>query len=260
MKVSVITVCYDSVATIESTIKSVISQNYNDLEYIVVDGGSTDGTHAIIDKYKDSFTHIIIGDDHGIYDAMNKGISISKGDVLCILNSDDVFFSYDVISRVANDFLLSPNVDAVLTDVFFTNCKTRRGMITRVITAKGFRPWKLRFGWMPPHPGIFLKRGIYDKYGGYKLSYQIAADYEFMVRIFLVGNGTFFISDFISVSMREGGVSTRGVLTNHLITKEIVKSCFENNIYTNYFLVSLRLPIKYFKQVFFRKIINFIRQ
>lgn len=253
MKVSVVTVCYNAGATIELTIQSVINQDYRDVEYIVIDGGSTDETHSIINKYKDSISHIVIGIDKGMYDAMNKGIALCKGDVVSILNADDVFCRSDVLSRVVSEFTSSNNVDAILTDVSFISGNDLERTTTRVVSAKGFLPWKLRFGWMPPHPGMFLKRKIYDEYGEYRLSYKIAADYEFMVRIFLAGNTKFIVSKFLSVIMREGGVSTRGLISNHIITTEIVKSCIDNNIFTNYLLVSLRLPIKFFKQVVFRK-------
>jgi len=253
MKVSVVTVCYNAGATIESTIQSVIKQDYRDVEYIVVDGGSTDETHSIINKYKAAFSHIVIGIDKGMYDAMNKGIALSKGDVISILNADDVFYSSDTLSRVVNEFTWPNSVDAILTNVAFVKGNDQERNITRVVPVKGFAPWKLRFGWMPPHPGVFLKRKIYDKYGEYSLSYKIAADYEYMVRIFLAGNTKYNISKVLTVMMREGGVSTSGLISNHIITTEIVKACIDNNIFTSYILVSLRLPIKFLKQVVFRK-------
>ena len=162
MKVSIITVCYNSSATISDTIESVISQSYPDIEYVVVDGGSTDGTLEIIEQYRDDITHFISEPDEGIYDAMNKGISICSGDIIGILNSDDFYDSPNVINKIALNFPV--DCDLIFGDVVYVE---KDNILHRVrhLGAARFKPWKLRFGWMPPHAATFLKASVYEEFG-----------------------------------------------------------------------------------------------
>lgn len=255
LKITIITVCYNSAATIRETIESVLSQDYTNIEYVVIDGGSTDGTLDIINSYSDKISIIISEPDQGMYDAMNKGVLNSKGDVIGILNSDDIFYSNATISKIATCFLSNNIIDAVFTGVGFSKSSEMTDSPQRLILSKNFKSWMLRLGWMPPHPGMFLKRQVYKMAGGYKLTFKIAADYEFMVRIILKNKISYLATDFITVIMRIGGISTRGLKSTHVISKEIVRSCLENNISTNYFLVSMRLPIKYVYEVIFGKYI-----
>ena len=244
LKVSVITVVYNSVSTIESCIRSVIAQDYNNIEHIVIDGQSSDGTYECIQKFEANIDVLISEPDHGIYDAMNKGIELSSGDVISILNSDDYYFQERTISESINILNQNTNIDAVLSDVIHIDDKeTRR--IKRHYKAKWFKPHRLRYGWMPPHPGIFLRKKVYEKQGLYKKNYKIAADYEYIVRVFLSGNITYSILNKASVIMRSGGVSTRKNSTS-IITEEILRSLRENNIYSNWFFVTSRLPLKFF--------------
>ena len=242
--VSVITVVFNGEKTINSCLESVRSQDYINIEHIIIDGGSSDGTLKCIEKYMLDIAVLISEEDGGIYHAMNKGIALSSGEIICILNSDDLYKSHDVISKAVSVLVCDDQCDAVLTDVVFVPVDDINSKSSRKIKAHWFKPYRLRFGWMPPHPGMFLRRDVHEKYGEYKLDYKIAADYEFMVRIFLANRVSYKILSMTSVVMREGGVSTKNRLSTKIISNEIVKSCLDNDIYTNMFLVILRIPIK----------------
>ena len=251
MLISVVTVSLNSCSTLEKTIKSVLNQSYKSIEYIIIDGGSKDGTSKILDKYRNNISKIISEPDSGLYDAMNKGIKISSGDVVCILNSDDFYADSDILSYVSRAFSKNPATEAILTSVKHFKSDSTNPVFTRFIKAKWFKPKRLRYGWMPPHPGMFLKSDVYKRLGTYKQNYKIAADYEFFVRAFLANKTSYQIHDVCSVSMKEGGISQKNWESTKIITQEIVKACQENKIYTNSWLVMLRLPIKWVLKKFF---------
>lgn len=244
MKFSVVTVSYNSVETIEETILSVLSQVGVEVEYVVIDGDSDDGTRQIIDRYRELISKVVVESDEGIFDAMNKGISLCSGDIVSLLNSDDVFFSDHTLKGIQDEFIEKPYVDAVLSSVV----QERDGSSTRFLSSKSFSPWKMRFGFNPPHPGVFYRRGVYGRCGGFDVSYRIAADYEFMVRTFCKANVDHACISSISVKMKEGGASTAGLASTHIISKEMVRSCRKHGIYTNYLVMLLRLPIKWISQ------------
>jgi glycosyltransferase involved in cell wall biosynthesis len=243
LKVSIITVCYNSGETIRDAIESVIAQNYADIEYIVVDGGSTDNTLAIIEEYRSSISVLISERDRGIYDAMNKGVARATGDVVGLLNSDDFYESHHVISDVVAAFDRAPAADVVFGDVVFvaTDDLIR---ITRYYSSEAFKPWKLRFGWMPPHPATFVRNQVYKRFGGYSLKYKISSDYEIFVRWFLINKINYLRIDRVLVRMRAGGASTTGIKSSIRLNTEIVRACRENGIYTNIVLVLLKVPFK----------------
>lgn len=180
MKVSIITITYNSAETIEDTIQSVLSQDYKEIEYIIVDGASKDSTLQIIDRYKSSVSKFVSERDKGIYDAMNKGVAMATGDIIGILNSDDFYADAHVISDIVKTIQQS-NSDACYADLVY---------VDRIATNKVIRSWKsgeyrhgdfLR-GWMPPHPTFFVKRSVYEAHGNYSLQLRSAADYELMLR------------------------------------------------------------------------------
>ena len=241
MIISVVTVCYNSAKTLEDTILSVLSQTDVVVEHVIIDGGSSDGTHQIIDKYSDQLSKVVIEIDEGIFDAMNKGISLCSGDLVCLLNSDDVFFDNLVLKKIQDEFVKAPQIDAVLSSVV----QERNGQPTRFLSCRSFKPWKMRFGFNPPHPGVFYRRSVYQKLGGFERTYRIAADYEFMVRTLYKKQVRYALTNFVSVRMKEGGASTSGITSTHIISQEIVQSCRKNDIYTNYLVVLFRLPIKW---------------
>lgn len=241
MKVSIITVCYNSGSTICDTIESVLSQTYSNIEYIVIDGGSTDSTKKIVDKYKGFVTHFISEPDKGIYDAMNKGIALATGEIVGILNSDDFFSSNDSISKIIREFQ-NGEVDAVFADLKYVK-QDEPNRFSRLYSSKNFSKWKMRFGFMVPHPTFYTKRALFEKLGNYKLSYRVAADFELMARFFSKGI-EFRRSPHVIVSMREGGISSSGIAWRIHQNFEIVRACKENGIYTNIFFVGLKLPFK----------------
>lgn len=243
IKVSIVTVCYNSEATIRDTIDSVLAQSYSDIEYIIVDGASSDRTMAIVDEYKDHIAIFVSEPDMGIYDAMNKGIKLSTGNVIGILNSDDIYQNNNVIRDVVSQFDASPASSLVFGDVVFV-APGNFDKVIRYYRAGHFRPWKLRFGWMPPHPATFIKKQAYDLVGSYSLNFKISADYEMFVRLLLIHNLRFSRINKILVRMHPGGVSTAGIRSSLLLNREIVQSCRNNGIYTNLWLVLLKFPFK----------------
>jgi glycosyltransferase involved in cell wall biosynthesis len=242
-KISIITVCYNSEKTIRDTIESVLSQDHPDIEYIVIDGLSDDNTINIVNEYSEKITKIISELDEGIYDAMNKGVKCSTGDIVGILNSDDFFENSFVISDVVNHFNSNPTASLVIGDVVFVE-PSNTEKITRFYSSAKFKRWKLRFGWMPPHAATFIKKAVYEKVGIYNVNYKISADYELFVRMLMVHKLDYSRINKVLVRMRSGGISTSGIKSSFLLNTEIVKACKSNGIFTNLFLVLLKIPFK----------------
>ncbi|WP_261978081.1 glycosyltransferase family 2 protein [Pseudomonas fluorescens] len=248
LKISIITVCYNSVETIRDTIESVLSQQYPDIEYIIVDGASKDGTLELISEYGGRISKVISESDKGIYDAMNKGVQAATGDFVGILNSDDVFAGSDVIQNLVAHLQNNPSADAVYADLVFVQRK-EMDVVTRRYSSSGFSPWKVRFGFMIPHPTFYARRELFDKYGSYKLGYRVSADFELMAR-FMSKGVKMVRHSAVMVKMREGGISTTGFWWRIHQNLEIVRACRENGIYTNILLVAMKVPFKlasYFK-------------
>ena len=206
MKISIISCSYNAVITVEETIKSVLSQKDAGIEYIIVDGLSNDGTVDIIKKYYGKIYKFISEKDSGIYDAMNKGIKLSDGDIIGFLNADDVYYDESVISKVVKVFE-SLKVDSVYGDLIYISGDNDK--IKRYWKSGDYDINNFKKGWMPPHPAFFVRRGIYDKYGGFNESYRISADYDLMVRLLYKNKiSTFYLPEII-VKMRTGGVSNK---------------------------------------------------
>lgn len=252
MKISIITVCYNSESLIASAIKSVLMQSHTDIEYIIIDGDSKDNTVSIIQSYDDKVTKFISEPDKGIYDAMNKGLFLATGDVIGILNSDDFYPHKDVISQVAQAFEKNPNIDMVLGNVDFVKADNL-DLPVRFYSSFSFSPWKMRFGFMPAHPAAFIKRSAYEKVGFYILGYKIGADFEWFVRALLIQRLPYVKLNRTLVRMREGGVSTSGFKSYCLTSKEQLKALKENNVYSNLLFILIRLPIKFFQKVLSKK-------
>ncbi|MEL0622242.1 glycosyltransferase family 2 protein [Marinomonas arenicola] len=241
MKISIVTVCFNSEKTIKDTLESIKSQTYKNIEHILVDGGSSDSTNEIIEKYSDTVSRHIVEKDEGLYDAMNKGIRMVTGDIIGILNSDDVLADVFVLEKIVEGFE-SGDVDAVYSDLVYVK-ENDLDKPTRLYSSKVFSKSLIRFGIMLPHPTFYVKRKFYEELGYYKTNYRVAADFELLVRF--VGSGIKMKRlPFISVRMREGGVSSSGLLWRVHQNFEIVRACKENFIYTNIFLVMLKLPYK----------------
>ena len=251
LKISIVTVCYNSVTTIRDTIESVFAQDFANIEYIVIDGGSKDNTFEVIDGFSNRIAYIVSEPDKGIYDAMNKGIALTTGDVIGILNSDDFYLHSEVISQVVQAFKDNPNADLVLGNVDFVNaCDLTRP--TRLYSSFRFLPWKMRFGFMPAHPGAFIKKSAYDKVGLYKLGYKIGADFDLFVRMLMVKKMPYFKLNHTLVRMRVGGVSTSGLRSYLTSTNEMLRSLKKNKVYSNSLFLLLRLPVKFFQMARFK--------
>ncbi len=248
-KVSLITVSFNSERTIRDTIESVLSQDYELVEYIVIDGGSTDSTLDIINDYKEKIQIIVSEPDGGIYDAMNKGLRLSSGDIIGVINSDDFYPDDHIISTVVTVFQENINSELVLGAIDFVK-NTDLNNSVRKYSSKYFMPWMMRFGMMPPHPAAFIKKEAYDRIGNYKLDYKIAADFDLLSRMLQVDSSPYTKLDHVCVRMRLGGVSTEGLSSFKVISNEILRSLKENNIYSNSVFVLLRVISK-IKQLIF---------
>ncbi|MGZ3766515.1 MAG: glycosyltransferase family 2 protein [Mucilaginibacter sp.] len=250
LKVSIITVCYNSEKTIETTIKSVISQDYPNVEYIIVDGKSTDGTMGIVDAYKKRITKKISEPDGGIYDAMNKGIAIASGGIIGILNSDDVFVSDSIVSEVVKAFEQNSDVDAVYGDIdYFKDDTTKK--VLRTWVTKPYYPAFFDDGEVPPHPSLFVKKSVYDEIGVYYPDFKISSDYEFMLRAFKANNyKPFYLGKFI-VNMKMGGESTRS-FKNVLVGNKEVRIAWKMN--------NLEPPLRFWFLRVIKKVLQYINR
>ncbi|MBV6641971.1 MAG: glycosyltransferase [Cyclobacteriaceae bacterium] len=251
MKISVITVTYNSAKTLRRTLESVKAQDHPDIEHIIVDGASTDGTVDLIKKScaltrsDDSQTSYrwISEPDKGMYDAINKGIEMATGEVIGILNSDDCYSEETILSQVADAFS-DDELEAIYGDIRFV--QKHKGKTQRYYSAKHFHPGKFTWGYMPPHPSFYARKATYEKLGGYQTDYTIAADYELLIRFLFTNRIKTRYLPLLMVDMLPGGLSNQSWKSRWLLNKEIVRACHENGIQTN----MLKLSLKYFKKVF----------
>lgn len=246
--ISIITATFNSAKTLKDTIQSVLRQTNKDFEYLIIDGGSTDETIDIVKSYESEFSgrlKWVSEKDQGIYDAMNKGIKMASGDVVGILNSDDYFTSDDILQTVDNAFK-SHEIDAIYGDIRFIRVGNPQKCV-RYYSSRMFRPFWLRFGFMPAHPSFYCKREIFDKAGLYSLDYKIGADYEMMVRLFKRHKIKSLYVNKNFVTMRTGGASNNNVRSRLTLIEEDVKACRVNGIYTNRFFIMLKFLYKIFE-------------
>ena len=246
--ITIITATFNSAKTLKDTIQSVLRQTNKDFEYLIIDGGSTDETIDIVKSYESEFSgrlKWVSEKDQGIYDAMNKGIKMASGDVVGILNSDDYFTSDDILQTVADAFKCQ-EIDAIYGDIHFIRDGNPQKCI-RYYSSRMFRPFWLRFGFMPAHPSFYCKREVYERAGGYRLDYAIGSDYDMMVRLFKQYKivSCYINKDF--VTMRTGGASTRNVQSRLTLIKENVRACRDNGIYTNELFICLKFFYKIFE-------------
>ena len=210
MKVSIITVCYNSESTIKDTIESVINQDYPDIEYIVIDGQSNDATNEIVNNYKDKIAYFLSESDNGIYDAMNKGINAATGDLIGILNSDDIYINDRVISKVVDCL---GNNDGIYADLVYVD-QNNLDKVKRVWKSGKYNDGAFKWGWMPPHPTFFVKKECYQRHGNYNLIMQSAADYEFMLRVIHKHKIKLSYLSEVIIKMRIGGISNISLKLN----------------------------------------------
>lgn len=242
MKVSIITVSFNSAKTIADTIESVLSQDFPGIEYIIVDGNSSDDTVKIIRQFEGRISKWISEKDQGMYDAMNKGIAMATGDVIGILNSDDVYMNNHVISELMA-LMQEKRAQVVFADLILVD-ENDDNKILRYYDSSHFHPDKFRFGWMPAHPTVFVRRELYQAVGPFSTAYQIAADYEMLIRMLAIQRASYVYLPKPVVRMRSGGASTAGISRNWILNKEIVRACKENGIYSNLFMLLFKIPTK----------------
>lgn len=250
LRVSIITVCYNSAETIEATIQSVIAQDYPHIEYIIVDGRSTDDTLAIINRYKKDIATVVSEKDLGIYFALNKGIALATGDVVAILHADDFYADDRVISSVVQAFQ-TKKVDTVYGDLQY---------VDRYQSTKTVRNWKAGVyepelflkGWMPPHPSFFVKKGCYTAYGTFNTLLKSSADYELMLRLLYKHRCSAFYIPEVLVKMRVGGQSNKSLLNRIQANREDKKAWQLNELKPQFFTF-IRKPLSKLKQFFGRE-------
>lgn len=249
MKISIITVCYNTSAYIRDCIDSVLNQDHPSVEYIIIDGGSTDGTQEIVASYGQRIDHFVSEKDQGLYDAMNKGLALCTGEIVGMLNADDIYAHSQVLSKVAHSFR-QYGKDTLYGDLVYVP-EDDPNKIVRYYPGKGFHPHQMSRGMMPPHPTYFVKRSLYEAHGNFDLQYSICADFDLMVRLFLLHQSSYHYLPELMVKMRTGGSSTQGLKSTFTINREMRYSLRSHGISTGW----IRIYSKYFQKVFqlFRK-------
>ena len=244
MKVSIITVVYNNVSTLRDTIESVLDQDYPNIEYIIVDGNSTDGTVELVRSYGGRIEKFISEPDGGLYDAINKGIRMASGEVVGLLHSDDLFYSRSAVSTIASAFKAN-QVDSIYADLHYVDKYDTRRVI-RNWQSGDYNRGRFTTGWMPPHPTFYVKKEVYDRLGLYDTNFKSAADYELMLRyLYKHSISTKYIPDTL-VKMRVGGESNRSIKNRLRANKEDFMAWKKNNLnprfYTRYLKPLRKLP------------------
>ncbi len=229
MKVSIVTVVKNSSGTIKETIESVLGQTYENIEYIVVDGGSNDGTVDLVKKYKNKVVKFISESDDGIYDALNKGIQLATGDVIAILHSGDLFYDRTVVSDMVNR-MTDTGAEFCFSDLIIVD---RAGEnILRYYMAHYYKQWLFRIGWLPPHPTCFINKSLFNEFGLYSTKYEVAGDFDFLVRIFYGRKINWTYLNRVTVKMRYGGASNSGWRSKKRNAQEISQVLRDNNVFS----------------------------
>ena len=241
MKISIITVVWNNKKTIKDAIESVLGQTYKDIEYIIIDGASSDGTVEVVKSYGDKISKFVSEPDCGLYDAMNKGIALASGDVVGILNSDDFYIDNGVIERVVKEFEKS-QADSVFADLVYVK-SDNLNKVVRYYDSSHFTPQRFAYGWMPAHPTFFVRRCVYEKYGLFRTDLKIAADFDILARFLYTHKISYSYMKEVLVKMRLGGVSTSlsSIWINNI---EQLRICRQNSIDTNIFKIISKYPSK----------------
>lgn len=238
MKISIITVVYNNASTIADTIKSVNNQTYKNIEYIIIDGASTDGTLDIIRSSQHNITKLISEPDKGLYHAMNKGIALATGDIIGILNADDIYESKDSLSQVIQKFK-ETDADAVYGNLVYVDAHDIIKVI-RKWEAGEYKPNAFKMGWMPPHPAFFTKKNIYSTFGNFNTELKIAADYELMLRLIHKNNIKLSYLSKTIVRMRIGGISNSGLYTRIKVFREDILAWKLNGLKPSYLTLIMK--------------------
>ena len=228
MKVSIITACYNREKTIAQAIESVLGQDYPDIEYIIVDGASKDNSLTVINSYGKSIHKVISERDSGMYAAINKGIKAATGDIVGLLHSDDFLINNHIVSDIVERFTQT-SADMVFGDGLFVDAQ-QTDKVVRDCRSGNYRPWKVRLGWLPLHPTVYLKRSVIEKHGLYNENYRIASDSDFLLRYLWKKNLRVEYLNKYVVKMRMGGLSTNANLRK-LVWEEDVRMFRENGFF-----------------------------
>ncbi|MEM9983927.1 MAG: glycosyltransferase family 2 protein [Bacteroidota bacterium] len=245
MKISIITVTYNAARYLRTCVESVLDQNYPDLEYIVIDGASTDGTQEILAAYADRIDHFISEPDQGLYHAMNKGIAMATGEVIGLLNADDFYAYPEVISEVMGRFA-DPGVQTVFGDLIYVDEEDIKKVV-RYFPGKGFHHGQMKRGLMPPHPTFFVRQELYNRCGGFDTQFDICADFDLMVRWFHRHEVAYSYLPKVMVHMRTGGSSTQGLSSTARINQEMLRSLRQNGVKSNLPLIYSKYLTKVFQ-------------
>jgi len=248
VKVSIITVSYNSAATIQTAVESVLSQKEATIEYIIIDGGSTDGTLDVLSPYKDRIDVLVSEPDKGIYDAMNKGVSRATGDVIAILNSDDVYADAYVVRDMVK-VISEGAVDGAYADLVYTDESLAK--VQRTWVSGQYKKNSFLYGWMPPHPTFFVKRACYQKFGVFNTVLRSAADYELMLRFIHKEHISLGYVPRVTVKMRQGGQSNASV-TNRLKANNEDREAWRLNQLTPYWFTLYLKPLRKVSQFLHR--------
>ena len=247
MKISIITITYNSASSLQRALDSVQSQNYKDIEHVIIDGASMDGTRKLIEAYAKQHKNVkwVSEKDNGIYDAINKGIRLATGDLIGFLHSDDMFYSVDSIEQIVAAF------EQNQADVVYGDLQYMRGnKVVRRWKSNAFNPRALKYGWMPPHPTVYVRREVYQQVGEYDSWFRISADYDMILRIFTAGYNTHYIPE-VLVCMETGGASNKNTKARLSKTMEDYIVLKKNHVGAGYLTVAC-------KQL--RKVKQFIRK
>ena len=241
--ISIITVSFNSEKTIERTLKSVAAQTYKNIEHIVIDGASKDGTVALISRYLDAIAYFRSEPDAGLYDAINKGLQIARGEVIGLMHSDDFYADDGVLFEIAAQFAQG-GVDGVYGDAAFFRPQSPEKTV-RLYASDKFSPARLSWGWMPAHTTLYLRSAVYKRLGLFKTNYAIAADFDFVCRVFLQRDIRVRYLPKVLVKMQTGGTSTSGFRATIRLNQEVLRACRENGLQTNWLKIASKYPAKF---------------
>lgn len=228
MKISIITACYNSEATIRDTLRTIQMQTHQDIEHIIIDGGSTDGTLEILEKNKAHIAHLTSEPDNGLYDAMNRGIAKATGDVIGLLNSDDMLAHENVLAKVVSA-LSDPDIDACYGDLLYVN-QQDTNQIARYWKSSPFKPEMISKGWIPAHPTFYARKEVHDKFGMlFNLNYKLAADYELLLRLLVTHKIKVTYIPEVMIKMRLGGTTNKSFSNIFNQNKEIMRALNSHN-------------------------------
>jgi glycosyltransferase involved in cell wall biosynthesis len=250
MKVSIITIAFNNEHEIEETIKSVINQNYSDIEYIIVDGGSTDGTFAAIERFKPYLTKFISEPDNGIYDAINKGINLASGEIIGLVHAGDMLFNDNVISDLVQCFI-NTGADIIYGNTLLVD-PLNSEKIKRVFEGGEFKRGRFLSGWMPSHSSVYIKRILFQKYGNYRLDLNIAADYELLLRFMYYHSVNSSYYSGIVTRFRVGGISNKNIFSFIKSGTQCYRSWKLNNLKVPFYTIPLKI-LRRIPDIVFRK-------